>query len=204
MTTPIVQHNATKAFFTSFQAKRKCKNAFVLDSGCGDGYASRAFITHGASRVFAYDPGLAYNPKYDHPDIIWMRDIPRGNFFDIVWSHHVIEHIENPVEYLRELRILMRHEGELWLTCPNTANCAVYAAGHLHNFTITNILLCLQAAGYPVNDLRWYLTKGQLRVRVKAYGIPGILPDPFEKALSKDIHFSVNKLPQIWRWQNEE
>ena len=205
MTTPRVQHNCTGFFFRSFDAKKKVKGSVVLDSGCGDGYASRAFITHRARRVIAYDPNLAINPEYDHPDIIWSRGLPPFGGFDVAWSHHVIEHIDNPVRYLQSLHKCLNLTGELWLTCPNTAENSVFALGHIHNFTICNMIQCLGRAGFPTQDIRWHLTSGQLRIRIPKIGdIPAVLPPPFLECLESDKHFQVRQLPQVWRWADEE
>lgn len=174
-----------------------------MDSGCGDGYASRAFVTHGAALVFAYDVMLDINDKYLHPRIKLYDSLKvMHEICDIVWTHHVIEHVDNPIEYLRQLRNRLNTDGELWLACPNTANNSVFAKGHIHNFTVANIVLCLQKAGYCVEDMSWLINDGQLRIRVPKVGVsPHLLPKPFEKLLKRDQHFNVDKLPKEWNWK---
>ena len=205
MTDRSIQHSHTGVFFKSFDARAKCNGAIVMDSGCGDGYASRAFITYGAALVLAYDPVDYKDEKYTHPRIKWRNSLELiPNDCDIIWSHHVIEHTENPIDYLWNLREYLFDHVELWLTCPNTANNSVFAKGHLSNFTIANLVLCLQKADYCVENIRWMVCKGQIRVRIPKTGmIPNILPKPFNDLLAKNEHFNVNDLPTKWRWNEE-
>lgn len=208
MTTANVQHNCTREFFSSFVSKHKCKDAIIMDSGCGDGYASRTFVTYGALLVLAYDPVLNLNQEFTHPRIKHYDSLKvMHNICDIVWSHHVIEHVDNPIEYLRQLKGRLDKNGELWLTCPNTSttrNC-VYSGGHINNFNIANMIQCLERAGYPAHLTRWWLTDGQLRIRVPKYSMDtSKYPQPFMRALSMNNHFNVSELPQKWRWKNEE
>lgn len=199
-----IQHNHTEVFFKSFDAKAKITNAIVLDSGCGDGFASKVFADCGASLVFAHDITILRDGEYDHPNIVWfdsLTDVYRQ--CDIVWSHHVIEHTENPIEYLRQLQQRLSNHGELWLTCPNTASNAVFAQGHLSNFTIANLVLCLQAAMFDVENICWLINDGQLRVRIRKTAIQTPLPEPFVKLINLDAHFGLNKLHKKWRWNEE-
>ena len=197
-----IQHNQTDTFLNSFNAKRTIKGANILDSGCGDAYASVRFIGMGANHVTAYDP---YDFKCECYDVkltnLTFKSVlkPLTNVFDIIWSHHVIEHIPNPIEYLQSLKSQLRETGELWLGCPNTAKTCVFAAGHLHNFTIANLVLCLQEAEFPVRDMSWLVHKGQLRIRVSKNG-DARLPQPFIDAILRNTHFDVGILPQSWRW----
>ena len=198
-----LQHNHTDVFLDSFDSGKLIQNAIVVDSGCGDGYASSQFINRGALKVLAHDVIPQISDYLKHPDISHVDKLYIiANQYDIVWSHHAIEHIDNPIEYLRGFSFLLKDSGWLWITCPNTANNPVYSDGHIHNFTIANLILCLNKAGFNVRDARWLINDGQLRVRVQCGG-DGELPEPIYQYRKDNNHFNVNELPNKWRWNEE-
>ena len=203
MTVPVVQHHCTDVFMNSFKSDDKIKDKVILDSGCGDGYASKQFAKRGAAHVNSYDPSAPIVLDYVDERISTFNSIEWiGTFCDIAWTHHVIEHVHSPETYLTTLRNRMRDDGELWLTCPNTATHSTFSYGHVHNFTIANMVLTLQKACFGVEDIKWMLTAGQLRVRVPRIG--GLeLPKPFKRLLERNQHFPVGALPQTWRWNEE-
>ena len=201
MTDTRLQHNHTMAFLDSFESLKRIKDAVVMDSGCGDGFAAHIFTTLGAKLVLAYDPVLSYNPEYEHQHIKWYDSLKYINrICNICWSHHVIEHIDNPVEYLRQLKNHVASSGEVWLSCPNTEHDAAFSLGHIHNFTIGNLVACFGKAGYGIRGIKWLVTPGQLRVRVPVCGSDD-WPDPFILKLKNSQHFNVHELPREWRWK---
>ena len=201
-----IQHVKTLEFLDSFDSKSQLELGTVVDSGCGDGFASNEFVKRGARWVLAYDPQIdKYNDKYFlyYPERILRQDTAPFSpvAADIVWSHHVIEHQENPIEYLMILGSMLKDTGELWLSCPNTANIAVFAYGHLQHFTIGNLILCLQRAKYATYSIKWWVAKGQLRIRIPLLG-DGSLPEPFVYELKHHgQHFDLTNLPEKWNWK---
>lgn len=189
---------ATDVFLKSFKSTQLIHNAKILDSGCGDGYASKRFVELGAEQVDAVDPfTLRFVPS---PKVKFHRyPIIVDKTYDIVWSHHVIEHVHDPVKYLSELWFQLKDTGQLWLGCPNTLNTTVYAASHLHNFTLGNLLSCLQLAKFGTEEIKWSMPKGQLRIRVPKKG-NSTLPEIILKRIETNIHFDLNTLPITWNW----
>jgi len=193
-----IQHSHTDEFLKFPGATSKIRGASILDSGCGDGFASKRFVELGAKYVLAHDPYALLPDSTTH--IHYVKSyIPTSEMFDIAWTHHVIEHVPNPIEYLARIGLQLKKTGELWLGCPNTAKNSVYASGHLHNFTIANLVLCLQRADFDVFNISWLINPGQLRIKIKKGNSPQ-LPRVMEKLLARDKHFDVNKLPIKLNW----
>ncbi len=101
---------------------RNCKPDWVVaDVGCG--HAS--FVV--SSREFChqligvdFSPGIAQNP--------WVGDKVRGDLYrlpladgsiDLVISRYVLEHLEHPIEALREAARVLRPGGKLLVLTPN-------------------------------------------------------------------------------------
>lgn len=92
-----------------------------------------------------------------------LADLEPGRRFDVVTLHHVLEHIEGPVEFLRdEVRPLVRHL--LVIEVPNFASLASRAHGprwrdlrpeqHLTHFTPESLEHCVRVAGFRVRRVQ--------------------------------------------------
>jgi 2-polyprenyl-3-methyl-5-hydroxy-6-metoxy-1,4-benzoquinol methylase len=101
----------------------------VLDVGCGGGYFLRiarelGAVTQGvepsdAGSTQTRQQGLAVF-KGMLTDYI-ASDTCTQNF-DIITSSHVVEHVPNPVETLREMKSILATSGYIWIAVPN-AQC---------------------------------------------------------------------------------
>ena len=69
------------------------KTDSILDYGCGAGVFLDFLREEGFENLFGYD---AFIPKYADASVLNRQ-------FDIVTSYDVIEHVENPVDYLQTL-----------------------------------------------------------------------------------------------------
>jgi len=165
-----IQHNKALEFLNSFKADELIKDKRVLDMGCGDGFASVEFIKRGAKRVDAVD--IASEPTLISDDIIFHRSIP-GNTFDIIWHHHMLEHVEDCIGMLKILRQHLHIDGWMWMTVPNMARCDVYSPGHIHNFQAPQLVEILRICGFGTSHIKIWVKGGQLRVRVPCNGEQG-------------------------------
>jgi hypothetical protein len=57
--------------------------------------------------------------------------------FDVIYSLHVIEHVPNPVEFLKTIRTMLTPKGRIVITCPNALlpNAEILHADHLFSMT---------------------------------------------------------------------
>ncbi len=103
--------------------------ARVLEIGFGDGYGA-SFLAEGADEVTAIDlfekNVRAAFDKYARPNLRFLvmdateMDLP-NDYFDLVVSFQVIEHIPNAllVKYLEEIKRVMKPDGSACLTTLN-------------------------------------------------------------------------------------
>jgi len=129
-----------------FAAERAAGRS-VLDAGCGEGYgaallAGTAGRVVGADRAEAIDiararhraPGLEFRVvDLDHLDGI-------GERFDLVLSFQVIEHLPDPVGFLRALVACTAPGGTLLVTTPNRLMSVSENPYHLREWTAPELL----------------------------------------------------------------
>lgn len=152
------------------------KGKKIIDIGCGKGYISYLLTTKGA-KVTAMDiSNIAGEiPKATNiPFINSLKDI--NTIFDIIWCHHVLEHINNPILFLKTLRNLGR---ELWLTVPRSK--LGYVTGHIIAYSMPILCEHLRRAGWDTENASYrvfmsdYYYKdsesqgGNLWARIKSY-----------------------------------
>jgi 2-polyprenyl-3-methyl-5-hydroxy-6-metoxy-1,4-benzoquinol methylase len=206
--TKTVQNNHTDVYLNSFDSKNKIAGSVVLDAGCGDGYASKCFIDAGAQAVYSVDP---YTPMLDNGRPIWLseessfftrnwQDIDNLNLkFDIVWHHHVIEHVEDVFSFLRKLHGLLTDDGEMWLACPNMAQHSIFSPGHIHNFQSAQLIEVLRLCGFAVANSSIWVKEGQLRIRVPKTGDTAY-PTPMKDSITQTGR-CPSELLTYWNWK---
>lgn len=124
------------------------KGKKVIDAGCGDGWASLLLKERGAN-VTAFD-----KLGRDHPKLV---EIMKANIhytptlggvenYDLIWCHHVLEHIPSPIDFLRNLQ---RSGEQLWLVVPK-ATLKGYAKDHINNYTMPSLIEHLRMGGWDV------------------------------------------------------
>jgi len=119
----------------------------VLDAGCGEGYGA-ALLTASAARVVGIDraeavrvasarhggPRLEFRPQ----NLERLDEVPE--VFDVVVSFQVIEHIPDPVAFLRALAARVAPGGELIVTTPNRLMSVSENPYHLREWTAPELL----------------------------------------------------------------
>jgi 2-polyprenyl-3-methyl-5-hydroxy-6-metoxy-1,4-benzoquinol methylase len=100
----------------------KFRNKTVLDYGCGGGSFLDA-IKGVAKKTIGIEPNIEYNEhlkKSGHDIYLSVEDCK--HFYDevdVVISFGVIEHIEDPINYLQNIKALLKLGGELYLETDN-------------------------------------------------------------------------------------
>ncbi|KPK62043.1 MAG: hypothetical protein AMS21_08295 [Gemmatimonas sp. SG8_38_2] len=144
-----------------------CEPGVVLDVGCGRGHFMMSAMRRGWD---AWGLEIAVGAVKELPESLRARvtvgelesaPFKRGTF-DLLTYFDVIEHVREPVEFLRHGHDLLRPAGHLVITTPNAATLKARLKGrywkyfdfrrylHLYHFTPHTLELALQQAGFEV------------------------------------------------------
>ena len=169
----------------------------MLDVGCGNGHMIRSF----QNKFPAW--GLA-GQEWDERHAKTVRAIPNVtdfftsfpddhvNSFDLISMVHVLEHIVDPANYLRNLASLLRDGGLLLIEVPNLRrnpyDLAIF--DHCSHFTASSLRTVLAESGF---EIRW-LSEGIVSKELTALCCIGTLEA--DSATTDDL--KVTQENMIW------
>lgn len=169
--------------------------ARVLDYGCGSG----EFLAEGGRRQWrmeGVEPGEAYSGYARRQGLIVHADLPATEEgFDAITSHHVFEHLRDPLGVLRRLVALLKPEGVIYLAVPDMGPSRKPGFdrlhfAHVHGFVPETLDLLAASAGLN-QDARF------ARERTVAVFRPGkatAAPDP---SLAERVRDGFNPITPI-------
>lgn len=136
----------------------------ILEIGCSVGY----FLDAAADKVKA-----VYGTEWDKKAQQYIRDcLKKPNIkvsdnpedfnqkFDKIFMFHVLEHIEDPISFLKDLKGVLKPEGKIYIEVPNVDDILVktyecdafkdfyYKKAHLYNFNEKGMSYIFEQAGY--------------------------------------------------------
>ncbi len=136
----------------------------VVDIGCGRGDLLALLCERGGNRGFGFDPSYAGAPAGGEDRKFTIS----REYFDashaaaiqptLVCCRHVLEHVEDPVAFLRQLREMMAAapNSVLYLEVPNGEHLLTagglwdYLYEHVSHFSMRSLRAAFEAAGFEV------------------------------------------------------
>lgn len=123
----------------------------ILDIGCGPGFFLSAINSHWEKYGVEISEFVSGYARQHFPDInVFTGEFSQAkyesNFFDVVYFYHVIEHVENPHEILKEIHRLLKTNGMLITGTPNIGSfCAKRFKGNYRLLGTPHIVLWSRA-----------------------------------------------------------
>jgi SAM-dependent methyltransferase len=155
----LARHQAAYAF-----ARGRVRAGRVLDLGSGSGHGAAQLGAAGA-RVVGVDR-VAPDASSRNASALFVRADLRGlpfpdASFDLIVSFQVIEHLEDPAEYLEAIARLSKRDGLAILTTPNLLMSDRVNPYHVHEYASgasCGSIRCVCASGCP---RRWCSTSSR-------------------------------------------
>jgi 2-polyprenyl-3-methyl-5-hydroxy-6-metoxy-1,4-benzoquinol methylase len=100
----------------------------ILDVGCGTGFLAK-FITSENYLGVDIDEESLTIARRKNPSWRFQKEYPEGEAFDTILLLAVIEHVNDPVNFLRGLKTLLKTEGHIILTTPHPSMIVFHHLG---------------------------------------------------------------------------
>ena len=175
----VVRYHPIIVGFVNYLAKRRVnyledlsEKGRALDIGCGQGWFVKQFVDRGwnaigieVSNTAAYHAcnQLGLNIKVGVDVSRQLED----NHYDVIGLWHVLEHLEDPMRMLSEIRRLLKDDGRALIGVPNfgssEAKLGKYCwfhldvPRHLYHFNEQNLKQLLDMAGLKVVKKRYFV-----------------------------------------------
>ena len=133
----------------------------VLEIGCAEGRLAADMLTRQVAPpeiLFGVEPSADREISEKVFDRIYpnIRRLPRGKF-DLIYSFHVLEHIENLQKELQIIHSLLDQGGVLVIEVPNQSGSSFagrdFNPEHLHSFSVSSISILLENSNFIIQSL---------------------------------------------------
>lgn len=126
----------------------------ILDFGCGGGYLLKNIITTGTKLGVEINPAAAQIAAQNGVEKVYssIYEVP-DNAVDVVISNHVLEHVDNPVEIMMEIKRVLRVGGSLIVVVPHETRHEVNEKDinmHLYTWSPQNLVNMFKKCGFDV------------------------------------------------------
>jgi len=171
------------------------KGSSTLDVGCGGGSLVTALASSGYDAT-GYDSSPACL-KYaeSHGLGTYIDKLPIGRQFDFVSAIHVLEHVDNPGEFLQNIYTLLKHEGIFYAIVPNLSTVngilgeqfqmLVFDTDHRIAWEVKGLKKCFEEAGFTIKSIKQRVYFGILASIVASKIYRSVFGDRQEKGYEK-------------------
>jgi len=145
---------------------KKIKNSKIVEIGCGKGAFLREIIKHEKSNF-----GIGFDPSYSGPDSDMDGHIRFEKKFydescsnidaDVIICRHVIEHIEEPVSFLKSIKkVLKNSNARIFFETPSVKWILErgiiwdFFYEHCSYFTENSLRIAFESAGFDVKEIK--------------------------------------------------
>lgn len=187
------------------------RHKVVADIGCGCG-AFLDFLKGVASEIVAVEPSETYRQVMDKKGFHTYAYAEEAkldwkNKIDMITSFDVIEHVEDPMGFLKECYYLLKEGGQAVIGTPTDAPVMrsllgeiyekqlLFSTQHLWIFSEKILKMMAESAGYQEISVKYF----------QRYGLQNLLGWLKEKRPNADLHetWIADALDSVWKAEAE-
>lgn len=187
------------------------RHKVVADIGCGCG-AFLDFLKGVASNIVAIEPSEAYRKVMDKKGFHTYAyseeaTVDWKNKIDVITSFDVIEHVKDPMGFLKECYYLLQEGGQAVIGTPTDAPVMrsllgetyekqlLFSTQHLWIFSEKTLKMMAESAGYQEISVKYF----------QRYGVQNLLGWLREKSPNADLHekWVSDALDRVWKAEAE-
>ena len=148
------------------------RGSSTLDVGCGGGLLVTALASLGY-RATGYDSSpacLEYSASYGRGN--YINTWPISGKFDFVSAIHVLEHVENPQDFLKSIYGILKKNGKLYIIVPNLSTIQgifneqykllIFDVNHKIAWNYRGLKDHLQESGFTITSIKHRIYFGLL------------------------------------------
>jgi len=148
-----------------------CRESRILDIGSGYGFFANELHRNGYESILGVEISSERRDlALEHGEVQILNydvDNPNGEIgkFDLVTLFHVLEHMRDPINFLKSIRKLLNPDGILLCEVPNVRELALdecqeyndfyWIPAHLNYFSEKTLSVCFSKAGYGKASMRY-------------------------------------------------
>ena len=144
--------------------KSQIRNSKILEIGCGNGYFLKQLVKNDSWKNF----GIGYDPSYIESKKNSQNIRFEKSFFDdsckedsdLIISRHVIEHIPEPIPFLKSIRKISKPQTKIFFETPTIEWILKnhvfwdFTYEHCSFFTKNSLTTAFQIAGFKVKSVK--------------------------------------------------
>ncbi len=158
------------------------KGLNILDLGCGSGFLCNKFMTDGARSVVGVDIERPVGLDFENNNLNFLQlDLNNSEWashlaskleiqkFDLVLAFDIVEHLNAPSDFLKNIHNILSDSGRLVLTTPNTNSweCLLFPQSwsgakdpyHLTLFNTYSLGFILERTGFEIMKIQARINK---------------------------------------------
>ena len=187
------------------------RNKIVADIGCGGG-GFLDFLSGVAEKVVGIEPSAAYRAEMDKRGIetyAYAKEALEGlrGQIDVVVSFDVIEHVESPIQFMKEIYDLLGEGGQAIVGTPTDAPIMRELLGSVYE---ENLLFSTQHLWVLNENSLGYICRqagfNEVDIRYKQrYGLGNMISWLLEKkaGVKREYSFVTSTLDKVWKSELE-
>lgn len=190
-----------------FYSHDSLKSLKILDVGAGTGSVTRHFLAQGFCNIALgeiHPQGLEYAKSYGIRDLYCMDilDVPFSDEFDCIFAFDVLEHIDDDVRALKNMRNMLKNNEKSLLALSVPAhkwlwNAHDVSVHHKRRYTKASLTKLMRECGFDLVCARYFFVSitPLLWIRSLLHGAP--YPSVSVKNSIDSIQISADKVDNI-------